>query len=634
LSAAAPAMPASIAALNRFYCAALLIGGLLWALDVPSRLGYSLIEPEWLGPYLGLATAAAFLQQPYRRVVGALEVVLGLISIASWLWLAVHYGKWLFDVEGYTVGKVLPGVIALSLMTEAIRKSCGLAIGVLVVVMIVYGLVGFALPQPLQADHVSPQFLVMYLYSDTNAVPGSVLGIVATVVLAFIVFGKLMEVSGATGFFTDAAMSLMGHRRGGTAKIAVTASALMGSITGSPVSNIMSTGVVTIPLMKRTGYSATQAAAIEAVASTGGQITPPIMGATAFLMAEFLQVDYSEIAVAAAVPALFFYMCLFMQVDAMAARRGLAGLPKSELPRFWPALRLGWIFVLPLATLIYLLFFAAYSAQFAALACSLLLLVLALLRGRLRSAHEWSELIFDGGANLVPLILIGGAAGVIDGIMNATGLGQSLSYILVLIGSQWGLFATLLLTATLSIVLGLGMPSTAIYVLLASVIAPALVEMGVTPLGAHLFIFYFGVMSFLTPPVAVSSYVAAGIAQADMWRTGWVGMQLSGIACVLPFLWVYDPALLLQGSVLAIAVVTCTTFSAILLIASAIRLVRDRSASSMALAIFLCAAVAAVGTSPIWLGHESMLALAAAAAGVVLYWVLPRLFEPTREIVV
>jgi TRAP-type uncharacterized transport system fused permease subunit len=327
-------------------------------------------------------------------------------------------------------------------------------------------------------------------------------------------------------------------------------------------------------------------------------------------------------------------MCLFMQVDAMAARRGLAGLPKSELPRFWPALRLGWIFVLPLATLIYLLFFAAYSAQFAALACSLLLLVLALLRGRLRSAHEWSELIFDGGANLVPLILIGGAAGVIDGIMNATGLGQSLSYILVLIGSQWGLFATLLLTATLSIVLGLGMPSTAIYVLLASVIAPALVEMGVTPLGAHLFIFYFGVMSFLTPPVAVSSYVAAGIAQADMWRTGWVGMQLSGIACVLPFLWVYDPALLLQGSVLAIAVVTCTTFSAILLIASAIRLVRDRSASSMALAIFLCAAVAAVGTSPIWLGHESMLALAAAAAGVVLYWVLPRLFEPTREIVV
>lgn len=601
--------------LERIYCAILLVGGIAWALDLPSRAGLSLIEPEWLGPYLGIAAAAAFLRHPYRRTVGVADVLAGFASIASWLWLAFHYGGWLFDVEGYTPEKYLPGIVAIATMVEAVRKSCGTAIAVLAVVLIVYGLVGFLLPQPLQADRVSPQLLVLYLYSDTNAIPGLVLGIIASVVLAFIVFGKLMEVSGATSFFTDVAMALMGHRRGGPAKIAVVGSSLMGSITGSPVANIMSTGVVTIPLMKRTGYGAAHAAAIEAVASTGGQIAPPIMGATAFLIAEFLQIDYAEVARAAALPALFFYVCLFMQVDAVAERDGLVGLPRSELPRLGAAMRAGWIFVVPLAVLIYLLFFQGYSAQLAALISSALLLVLAMLRGRLRTRAEWADLVFGGGAILVPLVMVAGAAGVVVGIMNVSGLGQSLSYILVEIGSDWGLLAMLALTAVLSIVLGMGMPSTAIYIVLASVIAPALVKMGVEPLAAHLFIFYFGVMSFLTPPVAVSSYVAAGLAQADMWRTGWIGMRLSFVAFLLPFLWAYDPALILKGSWLAIAIVTCTTFVAVLLIARTIRILGIRSTAARVQAVVLIAAAIGVGGSPVWLGHESLLALGAAAAG-------------------
>ena len=377
--------------LYRAYTFVMLVGGLLWALDVPSRLGFALIEPEWLGPYLGVATAAALLRWPYGREARAVDVVLGLLAIACWLWLAINYASWMFDIEGYTLGKFIPGLLGIALMVEGVRKSCGRAIALLILIMMAYALLGFLLPRPLQADDVSPQLLVMYLYSDTSAIPGQVLSIVASVVLAFVIFGKLMEVSGATNFFTDTAMALMGRKRGGPAKIAVVASGMMGSISGSPVSNIMSTGVVTIPMMKKMGFSAEDSAAVEATAATGGVLAPPVMGATAFLMAEFLNVDYGAVALAASLPALFFFICLYMQVDAMAARKGLAGLPRSALPRLSSALRAGWIFVLPLALLVYLLFFEGFGAQYAAIGASLSLLGLCLLRGKLRRRAEWAN---------------------------------------------------------------------------------------------------------------------------------------------------------------------------------------------------------------------------------------------------
>lgn len=608
--------------LGRIYCATLLIGGLFWALDVPARLGWSLIAPEWLGPYLGIATAVAFLRKPYGKSAGWLEILLGLVAMASWFWMAMRYGFWLFDVEGYTWDKYLPGFVAIVAMTEAVRRMCGTAIAMLLVAMVLYGLFGFALARPLQADDVSPQMLVVYLYADTNAIPGLVLGIVASVVLAFIIFGKLMEVSGATTFFNDIATATMGHRRGGSAKIAVTASALMGSISGSPVSNIMSTGTVTIPLMKRMGFPASSAAAIEAVASTGGVMTPPIMGATAFLMAEFLQVDYSTIVMAALLPAILFYFCVFLQVDAIASRNGMARMSKADLPRVGPILRSGWIFVLPFAVLIYLLFFEGFAAQFAAVAASATLLVLALLRGRLRTRPEWADLVFDGGAMLVPLVLIGGAAGVVVGVMNISGLGQSLATILVDFGTDWGLFAMLALTALLSIILGLGMPGTAIYVVLATLIAPALVRMGVSPMGAHMFIFYYGVLSFLTPPVAVASLVAAGLAGADMWRTSWKAMQLAALAFLLPFVWVYNPGLLLEGPVMAIINAALVAAMACLLIAKTIRVVHGSPLQRAGILLLFVAAILGTVTSPAWLGDTSawVPGVAALAAGLYFLW--------------
>lgn len=610
--------------LYRFYTFVLLFGGLAWALDVPSRLGLSLIEPEWLGPYLGIGTAAALLRWPYRSTAGLLDILLGLVAVGCWLWLAVNYASWMFDIEGYTLDKFIPGLLAIGLMIEGVRKSCGTAIAVLLVLMLVYSLFGFLLPRPMQADDISPQLLVMYLYSDTSAIPGMVLSIIASVVLAFVIFGKLMEVSGATPFFTDAAMALMGRRRGGPAKIAVVASGMMGSISGSPVSNIMSTGVVTIPLMRRMGFKAEQAAAVEATASTGGVLAPPVMGATAFLMAEFLNVSYGEVALAAALPAFFYFLCCYLQVDAMAARMGLSGMPRSELPRLGPVMRSGWIFILPLLLLIHLLFFEGFAAQYAAIAAALALLTLALLRGRLRSRVDWAEFIFGSGTILIPLVMVAGAAGVVVGIMNLTGLGQSVSVVLVQIGSNWGLLAMLALTAVLCIVLGMGMPTTAIYVLLAAIIAPALVEMGVTPMGAHMFIFYFGVMSFLTPPVAVASYVAAGLAKADMWRTGWLGLRMAVMAALLPFLWAYDPALLLDGSWQAILVVCATTLTAMMLIARGVGQIRGSRAVVWIASVALAGVVVAIGTSPIWL-RDSLLALVLVALGLVLYRVMPAL---------
>jgi TRAP transporter 4TM/12TM fusion protein len=601
--------------LLRIYQSFLLIGGIVWAANFLPRFGVSLIEAEWLGPYLGVAVAAAFLSHPYGKRAGLLEIAAGLASIGAWLWLAINFQFWILDIAGATPAKYIPGIIAILLMMEAIRKVCGLSITILVWVLLVYGLYGYLLDPPLQADQVSLPTLSFYLYSDTNAIPGLVLVIIASIVLAFIVLGRLMEVSGATQFFTDLALSVMGHRRGGPAKVAILASAMFGSISSSPVGNIMSTGIVTIPLMKRTGFRPHHAAAIESVASTGGQIAPPVMGATAFLMAEFLQIGYGQVVLAALLPAVLYYVCLFMQVDAVAERDGLKGMEKSELPRFGAVFAKGWIFIIPLVALIYLIFWANTTPGFAALAASALLLFLALFMGRMRTLEEWKRMIFDGGQTIVPLVLIAGAAGIVVGVMNISGLGQSLSFVLARLGENWGLFAMLLITAVLSIILGMGMPSTAIYIILASIIAPALVQMGVPVLAAHFFIFYFGVLSFLTPPVAVSSFVAAGLANADMWKTGWAGMRFSFVAYLVPFVWVYDSALLMDGSWRAIVLVVATTLAAILLVTRSMSLKLD-SAGMWAAYLGLWAAALAIALSPIVLGSESIVAAMFAAAAL------------------
>ncbi len=603
--------------LEKIYLSAIILIGLAWIIDVPQYFNLSLISVEWMGPLLAAGIAAAFLRHPYGREAGIADVFLGLAAICSWTWMSMNYADWIVDIFGYTPEKYLPGIVAILLLMEALRKAAGLPITVLVWILITYGLFGYLMPQPFDAEQFQMPRLIMYLYADSNGVPGQVLAVVGRLVLAFIILGKLMEVTGATKFFTDLALAAMGHRRGGPAKVAVVASSVFGSINGTSVGNIMSTGIVTIPLMKKAGFKPHYAAAIEAVASNGGQFAPPVMGASAFLIAEFLQVSYTEVVIAAMVPAVLYYVCLFSQVDAIALRYGLHGLPKEELPNARTELRKGWFFLLPLGVLLYLLFWRGFNPAIAAVWAAATLLVLATIRTRrLLGREEWLELIVGSGANMLPLLMIGGGAGVVIGVINVTGLGFSLSLVLTQIGENAGTLAMLMLTGAIAIVLGMGMPTAAIYIVVSVILAPAIVDMGVSPMAAHLFIFYFGLLSFLTPPVAIASFVAAGLAGSRMWLTSWVGVQLAAVAYLLPFLWSYNDALLLQSSALANAYAVSTALVAALVIAKALQTVALGTTVSLATGAVLFAGALAVGSSTVWLGAESAFTMAAAGTGL------------------
>ena len=544
--------------------------------------------------------------------------MLAAVVFLTWFWMAWNFEPWIVGMADRTPDKWVPGIFAVVLMMEALRKACGKIITGLVWIIIVYAFFGDLLPGVLEAEVFPPTKVVLFLYADNNGIPGLVLRVVAQLVLAFILFGKLLQVSGGSAFFTDLAMGLMGHRRGGPAKVAVVASSAFGTISGSTVGNIMSTGIVTIPLMKSSGFQPKYAAAIEAVASNGGQIAPPVMGATAFIIAEFLEVPYQDVVVAAIIPAALYFLVLFLQVDGVAVKYGLTGLPRDQLPRVARVLFTGWVYLLPIGVLLYFLFGLGYNAGLSAMYAAVALLALMVLKNRrLPSRAEWSDFIFGGGENLMPLVLIAGAAGVVIGVLNATGLAFQLSLILTELGQSAGIFVMLLLTAVISVILGMGMPTAAVYIVLATVIAPALVEMGLTPMASHMFLFYFGLLSMLTPPVAVASMVAAGMAGSDMWRTGLVGVQLAAAAYLLPFLWAFNPALLFDGSWQAVLYVVTGAIVAGVLLARMITAYGRGPVLGSVIAFAYFAAAIAVGSATLWLGPENPISLVPAAVAVV-----------------
>jgi TRAP transporter 4TM/12TM fusion protein len=625
-------MPNSASVLLRTYLVAIIVIGIAWIVDLPRFIGLSFIAAEWMGPLLGVGIAAAFLRHPYRHDAGAFELLLGITALSCWVWMSINYNDWIIDLSGATPQKYIPAALAIGLLIEALRKSAGLPITVLVCTLLLYGVFGYTLPGALQADRIPWERLAMYLYADTNGVPGLVMQVVGTLVLAFVVFGRLMDFSGAIQFFTDLALSFMGHKRGGPAKVAVVASSIFGSINGTAIGNVMSTGIVTIPLMKRSGFKAHAAGAIEAVASNGGQLAPPVMGATAFLIAEFLQVSYAAVVLAALVPALLYYVCLFLQVDSMAVRDGLQGIPKADLPRARATLAQGWVFLIPLAVLIYLLFGLGFDPAYAAIAAVVVLLVLSVIRNRrILTLRELLEIVEGAGESMLPLLTIAGGAGIVIGVMNSTGLGFSLSILLNEIGTNAGMLVMLALTALISIVLGMGMPTTAIYVVLSVVLAPALIQMGISAMAAHLFIFYFGLLSFLTPPVAIASFVAAGLAGSNMWTTSWEGMKLAAIAYLLPFLWCYNEALLLDGTGIEVAYAVTTALVAAFLIARGMQTPFFASVKTMVLILIAFAGAIGVGGATVWFGSASYANAIAVIAGVLFLFLTRRMVSHSLE---
>jgi TRAP transporter 4TM/12TM fusion protein len=480
-------------------------------------------------------------------------------SIAAGMYLAVRYPALVDLIMLRPRDAVVVGTLLIVLLLEALRRSVGPALPVIVVCFLVYALTADAVPGRLQGRATDWPKLAAYLTIDINGMLGLPITIGTTVVATFIFFGALLTATGGSRFFTELALLWMGRYRGGSAKIAVAASALFGSISGSAVANVVATGVVTIPMIKRSGYKPYQAGAIEAVASTGGQLMPPVMGASAFLMAEFLQISYGAVVVAALVPALLYYLALFIQADLEAGRVGIRAVDPEDIPRAREVLP-GLHFAVPFVVLVVALFSYNLQPETAALWSSLALVALALAfgyKGERPALMALLDTFRTTGLATLEIILITAAAGLVIGVLGISGLGFNLTMALVTIGGG-SLLALLALAAIVCILLGMGLPTVGVYVLLAALVAPALVEVGVLPIAAHMYVMYFGMMSMITPPVALAAYAAAGLAGADPIRTGLEACRFGWSAFVVPFLFVLSPTLLLIGSPASIALALVT----------------------------------------------------------------------------
>lgn len=532
---------------------ALIALAIAWALGLHRELRLQVYTEQFLALALALAVAHVFLNKPWGRLgrVGhAADIGLAFLALLGGVWLAVAYPD-LSLSAAINPATALP--VALPLLATvmlALVRTAGWPITIVVLAFCAYGLWGAALPGRFEALPIVPERLAAQLALDPGGVFGTPLKIAATVVVVFVAFGRLLDHLGGARFFTDLATAAMGRYRGGAAKIALIASALFGSISGSAVSNVATTGVISIPLMRRAGFRPSAAGGIEAMASTGGQLTPPVMGAAAFLMAEFLDISYADVVLAALAPALLFYVALFLQVDLVAGRDGIRGVPKQERPPLGPVLRSGWPYFAPFAVLLYGLFTLNWQPDTAGLAACAVLIAIALFkrttRGGLHPKSLFPALAVAGDA-LAQILVITAAAGIVIGVLNETGLGFGLTTYLVGFAADQ-ILLLLLLAAAISVVLGMGMPTVAVYVLLAALVAPAIVRLGVDPTAAHLFVLYFGMMSMVTPPVAIAAFAAAALAGSGPMSTALAAMRFGWPAFILPFAFAYNPALILKGS--------------------------------------------------------------------------------------
>ncbi len=543
-----------------FLQALLIIVVVGWVLDLYRQAGLNLYTEQMLLTVLGVALGICFVATSKKS--HALNLVAGLAGLALCLVLAWRYPQLSTELTSRPLDGVLMSAALALLVLEGTRRMAGFSLVGFTLAGVLYAMLGHNLPGVFAARPVDFTRLLVYLGLDTNALLGTSLQIAIIVVVPFILLGQVLGRCGGSEFFTDLARAWMGRYRGGSAKVAVVGSAFFGMISGSAVANVSAVGVVTIPLMKRSGFPAQIAAAIEAVGSTGGQLMPPVMGAAAFLMAEVLQVPYVEVMIAAIIPAFLYYLALFFQVDVEAAKRGIRGEPAERLPQLVAVLRSGWYFPIPFIALVYTLVAWNWPAEYSALAATAILVLLSLAfgyKGRRVPIGDVVSAVVSTGSAVVDLILICAVAGMFIGILNITGLAFGLTLQLLTITGE-SLPAMLAVTAVMAIILGLGLPTVGVYIIMATLIAPALVKVGVAPMAAHMFLLYFGIMSMVTPPVALSAFAAANIAGSDVDKTGWTATRIGWAAYIVPFLFALSPSLLMKGEPLAIvwAVVTAS----------------------------------------------------------------------------
>jgi TRAP transporter 4TM/12TM fusion protein len=502
--------------------------------------------------HLSFAFALLFLLYPFRTksALNKLRVrdyLFAAFAVFIGLYLTFNYTRLMETAGDYTKVDMVVGIIGTLLTLEAARRVVGLPIMIIASSFLAYAYFGAYFPGFLTHRGYSIERIVSHMYFTTEGILGIPLGVSATFIFLFILFGAFLEKTGIGKLFIDIADCIAGWASGGPAKVAVITSAFEGTISGSSVANTVGSGSFTIPMMKKLGYRPEFAGAVEAAASTGGQIMPPVMGAAAFLMAEFLGIPYIEVAKAAAIPACLYFLGIFIEVHFEAKRCGLRGMPWDQVPRFWTVLKeRGHLFV-PLIAIIYVLT-EGFTPSLAALVGLGLSVVAGMLTKATRmSIPEIFNALEAGARGALGVAIACATAGIIVGVVTLTGLGLKMANGLIQLAGG-NLLLTLFFTMIASLILGMGAPTTANYVITSTIAAPAVVMLGVPKLAAHLFVFYFGIIADLTPPVALAAYAGAGIAKADPFWTGVTATKLAIGAFVVPYIFVLNPAMVLIGT--------------------------------------------------------------------------------------
>ncbi len=538
---------------TRILAIALPVYSFLFIMNLFTPLGLFIYSGTHNALFLAAVLTLVFLLVPAvksapRDRVPWYDLLFAALSLVGILYIAVNYETILVSGgAGITNYQIMLGFLTIVALLETVRRTMGWAMIIVVLFFIIHAKFTYLFPGVLYGPNYSWARVMSYLYLSDQGIFGMVLGIATTVIVSFMIFGAFLDVSGAGETFMKLSLALLGHVRGGPAKVAVVGSAMFGTVTGSPIAEIGVIGNFSIPLMKRIGYSPTFAAAAEAAAACGGILDPPVMGAVAFVMADFTGIPYGRLCVAAILPAILYYLSLFFQLDLRAAATGLVGLPKKELPDLKKALQESWLLFIPIAVLVFWLMVfeeEPTTAVFIALG-ALIILTFTTRQNRFTWAKTFRALE-SAGKSMIEVTPICGLAGIIVGSVTLTGLGINLAGFLVDL-SGGSLLLLSILTAVAIYVMGMGISAIASYILMAIMVAPALVQMGVPVLVAHFFIFYVGVSMFITPPYAPAAYVAAAIAGADPMRVGYQAMKLAIVAYLVPFITIYQPALLWIG---------------------------------------------------------------------------------------
>ncbi len=540
-----------------------------------SMATFNIQEMRQFSLFLAFTLALTFIHYPLKpEKPGAasfliIDVILALLSFSISVYIWIDYWDFIFRVGIPTGLDIFFSILSILLVFEATRRAVGWPLLIIAFIFLLYTFFGQYLPPPLSHKGYGIERIVTTFFMTKNGIFGIPLKVTVHFIFLFIAFGAFFSACGGTQFFIDLATSIFGKMRGGPAKVSIAVSGMMGTISGSAVANTVTTGTFTIPLMKKIGFESHVAGAVEATASSGGALMPPVMGAAAFVMAEFLGVPYISLCKAALIPAVLYYMAVFSVVHFYSLKIGIQGLPESELPDVKGVLYKKWIFIIPLFVLI-LMLVKGYSPRIAVLYTLLATVIVTAFKRETRMGpSKILNALAESGINSVMVANAAITAGVVIGVVLLTGMGNKITS-LVMSLSAGSLFIALPLVMLASLLFGMGLPTVVCYVLLAATVAPSLVDLGIPQLSAHLFIFYFGMLCMVTPPVSFASYAGAAIAKADPMKTGWSAWTFALAGFLLPYMFVYNKSLLMMGNPLQIAFSVVTSLIGVICLGAGI----------------------------------------------------------------